>query len=122
MPTATDWDGIAVGKMTKDMMAHPEWVQLTKTTTPPVKDRWYRYDTRCIGNSKTWQCDEYPFNSTTSAGGNAALQLVPKSQNASEGGFLVGFYNKCGVVDGTNFLTVPMVFPGAPPTFSVCGS
>lgn len=70
-------------------------------------------------------CDELPYYSTTTSGPGAAIRLIDRGQNRSEGGSLSRFYGACDNVSAdfeferTPYLVIPM--PGGPRTTYHCG-
>lgn len=78
-----------------------------------VSSGWYSSTPPCVAGSYDGtvdNCDEYPFNSTTTAGPGASLRVINLQDNQNEGQYLNHFYSVCGVNDpaGTGkFLTIP---------------
>jgi len=97
-------------------LVNSAWVQLNRSTSPPVGDGWYASTPPCVTGTyvgSTHQCDEYPFQSTSQAGPGASLRVIDGPDNVNEGGYLSLFYTQCGVGDGEPYLVLPI--PTQPP-------
>jgi hypothetical protein len=83
-----------IAKFDKAQLAkHPSWATLTRVS--PSQANTNR-KVACKGfkqRSPTDSCDEFPYASTAQGGKGAAVEHVNKTENFSQGGNLVGFYN-----------------------------
>jgi hypothetical protein len=66
----------------------------------------------CDLNNNLTTCDEFPFFSTNQAvdltGTRASLKLVPREEQDPQMWDIGGFYGKCRVKDGGNFIVLPV--------------
>ena len=61
----------------------------------------------CRGWRGPGSCDEYPFASTYEGGpGRSSIAGVPPSEQATQGGDLIGFYTRNRIGDGDAFVVV----------------
>src|SRR5690606_2246892 len=104
------------------IVQNPEWVQLARGSRPESKAGWYEKEPGCQGLSVQTPCDEYPYRSTWQGGSadafgkpRASLRIIDRTSNSAEGGFLLGFWNRCGIKNGDLFLVVPTVIDAVQP-------
>jgi hypothetical protein len=117
--------------------SNPAWLQLNYVSsadrqTSGLSRSWYSGQAACTGVIVgVRSCDEYPFYASAQSGPGASLRVINSRDNSASGGSYGAFVTACALVSGgpvaatqaqqgTRFLVVPMVFPGAPRSFPLC--
>jgi hypothetical protein len=87
----------------KQLAKHPSWATLTRVSPKQLRANRKIACKHFEPTSRTDSCDEFPYASTAQGGKGAAVEHVKKTENFSQGGNLVGFYNANRLFYGEKF-------------------